>query len=56
MPKSKRNKMVPLTKVKKHGKEGKAELVEKVQGCVEKYDHGYVLSFQNMRACPFKNM
>ena len=56
MPKSKRNKIVPLTKVKKHGKEGKMQLVEKIQECIEKFENSYVLSFENMRASPFKTM
>ena len=56
MPKSKRNKMVSLTKVKKKGREGKEELIEKIQECVDEYDHSYVLSYENMRSSPFKMM
>ena len=56
MPKSKRNKMVSLTKVKKKGREGKEELVEKVQDYLGEYEHSYVVSFENMRSGPFKRM
>lgn len=54
MPKSKRNKVVSLTKVKSKGREGKEELVDKVQECIEKYDNSYVINFENMRSGPFK--
>ena len=56
MPKSKRNKVVNLTKVKKQGRDGKEALVEKVQDCVGEYDYSYVLSFENMRSGPMKNL
>ena len=56
MPKSKRNKMVSLTNVKKKGREGKEHLVEKIQECVGEYEHSYVVSFENMRSGPFKRM
>ena len=56
MPKSRRQKMVSLTNVKKKGREGKEELVEKIQDCVGEYEYSYVLSFENMRSGPFKNM
>jgi mRNA turnover protein 4 len=56
MPKSKRNKIVNLTKVKKRGREGKEALVEKIQDCFDNYDYSYVVSFMNMRSGPFKTM
>ena len=56
MPKSKRNKMVSLTKTKKKGREGKEELVEKIQDSVGEYANSYVLTFTNMRSVPFKQM
>ena len=56
MPKSKRNKVVNLTKVKSRGREGKEELVEKVQDCVTEYDNSYVINFENMRSGPFKQL
>ena len=54
MPKSKRAKVVALTKVKSKGREGKEKLVEKVQDAVNDYRHAYVVSFENIRAGPFK--
>lgn len=56
MPKSKRNKVVPLTKVKKRGMEAKEELVAKIQEAFEKFEFAYVVSFENMRSVPFKSM
>ena len=56
MPKSKRNKIVALTKVKKKGRSGKEDLVEKIQQSLDEYKHNYVLSFENMRAGPFKTL
>ena len=56
MPKSKRNKVVNLTKVKSRGREGKEALVEKVQDCVGEYEHGYVINFENLRSGPFKTL
>ena len=56
MPKSKRNKMVSLTKVKRKGRDGKEDLLGKVQQALDNYEHSYVLSFENMRSAPFKQM
>ena len=56
MPKSKRNKVVALTKVKKKGREGKEAIVENVQSALEEYPNAYVLSFGQMRAGPFKEL
>ena len=56
MPKSKRNKLVSLTKVKKRGFEAKEVLLESVQAACDKFKYAYVLSFDNMRSVPFKHM
>ncbi len=56
MPKSKRNKVVSLTKVKKKGREAKEEMVENIQQAIEKYKRCFVLSFENMRTGPFKKI
>ena len=54
MPKSKRNKVVALTKVKTKGRAGKEELVTHVRGAVEEYRNAFVVSFENIRSGPFK--
>jgi mRNA turnover protein 4 len=56
MPKSKRNKVISLTKVKKQGREAKEEMVEHMHEAIEKYKNAFVLSFQNMRTGPFKKI
>ena len=56
MPRSKRNKVVSLTKVKKKGREAKEEMVESIQQALTKYKKCFVLSFENMRTGPFKSI
>jgi len=56
MPKSKRNKLVSLTNVKKKGKEAKEDLVEKVQEALTKYKHCFSLEFENMRTNSFRKL
>ena len=56
MPLSKRAKVVALTKVKKQGRVAKENLVEKIQEAVESYKNIFALSFENMRASPFKQI
>ena len=56
MPKSKRAKVVPLTKVKAHRRELKATLVETLRDTVDKFPRAFVFSFANLRTQPFKEM
>ena len=56
MPRSKRNKVVSLTKVKKQGREAKEKMVEHMHEAVEKYKQAFVISFENMRTGPFKKI
>ena len=56
MPKSKRAKVVPLTKVKKQGREAKGELLEGVQEAVSTFAYTYIIHFQNMKNQSFKQI
>ncbi|KAI9103160.1 ribosomal protein L10-domain-containing protein [Phlyctochytrium arcticum] len=49
MPKSKRSKIVNLTKVDRKTKERKTNLVESIQAALETHKHVYVFSVENMR-------
>jgi len=49
MPKSKRNKVVPLTKVKKRPKEKKEKLIDEVREAASKFEHLFLLSIENER-------
>ena len=54
MPKSKRNKVVPLTKVKKQGRQAKSGLIEGVQEAVNEFKYSYIINFQNMLSQSFR--
>lgn len=56
MPKSKRNRVVSLTKTKKKGLELKTGLVKEIQECVEKFTFLYVFSVENMRNSKLKEV
>jgi len=50
MPKSKRDKEVTLTKVKRKGKESKLKLVDVIRQCVDSYQNLFAFSCDNMRS------
>jgi mRNA turnover protein 4 len=58
MPRSKRNKTVPISKVKKNenisGK--KAVLAEKVKSYLEEYEYCYVIKYKNMTNLPMQEL
>ncbi|XWS67598.1 hypothetical protein CRYUN_Cryun04dG0019500 [Craigia yunnanensis] len=54
MPKSKRNKLVSLSKTKKKGREHKESVVNALREAAENYNSIYVFSFENMRNLKFK--
>ncbi|KAJ3082181.1 mRNA turnover 4 [Quaeritorhiza haematococci] len=57
MPKSKRSKIVSLTKTqKKPGRERKDTLFTQIRECVETYAHIFVFSIDNMRTTFFKDV
>ncbi|GLI63082.1 hypothetical protein VaNZ11_005984 [Volvox africanus] len=56
MPKSKRNKVVSLTKVKKKDRVWKEGLLEKIRQCLDTYPNVYVFKHYNMRTERFKQL
>ena len=56
MPRSKRNKVVSLTNVKKKGRGAKEEMVENIKQAVDGYKRCFALSFENIRTGPFKKV
>jgi len=49
MPKSKRERVVPLTKTEKKGREAKNDMIDLVRQSLQEYDSLYVFSFDLMR-------
>lgn len=54
MPKSKRNKLVTLSKTQKKGREHKEGVVAAVRECFDRYPDMYVFEFENMRNAKLK--
>eukprot|EP01017_Pseudomicrothorax_dubius_P009115 TRINITY_DN1304_c0_g2_i1.p1 TRINITY_DN1304_c0_g2~~TRINITY_DN1304_c0_g2_i1.p1 ORF type:complete len:221 (-),score=52.54 TRINITY_DN1304_c0_g2_i1:151-813(-) len=53
---SKRSKVISLTKTKKKGRDHRAELIQKVRGLLDKYYNCFVFSHQNMTTTPFRDL
>ncbi|KAK0403303.1 hypothetical protein QR680_016849 [Steinernema hermaphroditum] len=53
MPRSKRDKEISLTKVKKKTRETKTSLVEDIKSCVDTYKNVFVFTIENMRSTKF---
>ncbi|KAI9340244.1 hypothetical protein BDR26DRAFT_784344, partial [Obelidium mucronatum] len=56
MAKSKRNKVVAMTKTEKKGKDAKSVLFDKVRAAADANEHAYVISVSNMRNSILKAM
>lgn len=57
MPRSKRNKVIPLTKTKKSaGREKKEASVQKIEDCLDKYTYVYAFRFKNMTNLPMQEL
>jgi len=56
MPKSKRNRVVSLTKTEKKGKELNAKTYSQVQECLDQYTYVWVFSVENMRNTHLKEV
>ncbi|KDQ15022.1 hypothetical protein BOTBODRAFT_65689 [Botryobasidium botryosum FD-172 SS1] len=56
MPRSKRSKVVSLTKTDKKGREHKAEMITQIQANADKWQHVWVFSVGNMRNSALKDV
>ena len=56
MARSKRNKVVSLTKTVSKGKDFKQKTIGLVRGAIDEYKHVFVLKFENMRDTKFKEI
>ncbi len=48
--------LVPLTKVKKKGKEQKSLYIKKIQAACDKYQGCYVFHYENLITKPFRDI
>ena len=56
MPKSKRSRVVSLTRTSKKGSESKDALIESIRECADQYAFAYVFSVNNMRNSKLKDV
>ena len=58
MAKSKRNRVIPLTKVSKKDNisQKKTNLVEKIENYLKEYEHCYVFNYKNMTTMPMQEL
>ncbi|TMW68482.1 hypothetical protein Poli38472_005950 [Pythium oligandrum] len=56
MPRSRRQRVKPLTKSEKKGSELKQRVVDSIREAVDTYESAYAFSFQNMRTNHFKEV
>jgi len=57
MPRSKRARLVPLTKVSKRAtREHKTAYIQEVREAVDAHDSLFLFSYENMRSCKFKDI
>jgi ribosomal protein L10 len=57
MVKSKRSRVVPLTKTKKcQGSEKKDKVFDRVHKCLDTYEHVYAFRYKNMTSLPFQEL
>ncbi|XP_064392229.1 mRNA turnover protein 4 homolog [Halichondria panicea] len=56
MPKSKRNRIVTLSKTRSKGHELKGALLQEVRDCCDKYAHLFVFNIDNMRNAKLKDL
>jgi len=56
MPKSKRNKLVTLSRTGLSGKNGKAKLIQSIRDSVENFTYIYIFSLHNVRSSTLKDV
>ncbi|KTW32592.1 uncharacterized protein T551_00077 [Pneumocystis jirovecii RU7] len=56
MPKSKKSKIISLTRTDKKGQEHKKKLFEDIRNCIDKYEYIWVFSVENMKNVHFKEV
>ena len=56
MPKSKRNKLISLTKTKSKGRAQKETLIKNIREAVDTFSHIFIISVENMRNSSLKEL
>lgn len=56
MPRSKRNKVVSLTKTNSKGREQKTKLIDNLRESIDEYNSIYMFSYENMRTVNFTDV